>query len=162
MPTLTVGKTDRSRRGVTLIEMLVVVGIIGLMISITLPSASSGLDSVRLSTATGSVAAFLNSASNLSQRRQEPVEVTIGPAEMAMFGVGVERHLKLPDGIAMTAAGGGESNSFDREPVGKIMLMPGAPAPGIAIELVNRHGVRRTVRLDPMTGFPRIEGDGKK
>lgn len=162
MPTLTVGKTDPKVRGVTLIEMLVVVGIIGMMIAITLPSATAGLDSVRLSSATGSVAAFLNSASNLSQRRQEPVEVTIGASEMAMFGMGVERHLKLPDGIAMTAAGGGESNGIDRESASKIMLMPGSPAPGIAIQLVNRHGVRRTVKLDPMTGFPEVEGVNKK
>jgi len=29
--------------------------------------------------------------------------------------------------------------------------------PGIAIQLANRHGGRRIVRLDPMTGFPRVE-----
>jgi prepilin-type N-terminal cleavage/methylation domain-containing protein len=162
MPTSTVGKTDAGRRGVTLIEMLVVVAIMGIMIAITLPSATAGLDSVRLNTATGSVAAFLNSADNLCHRRQAPVEITIAPTEMAMFGPGVERHLKLPDGIAIAAAGGGESNSIGPENAGKILIMPGAPAPGTAIELVNHHGMRRIVKLDPMTGFPRIESVDSK
>jgi hypothetical protein len=37
------------------------------------------------------------------------------------------------------------------------MLMPGATVPGIGIQLANGHGARRIVRLDPMTGFPRVE-----
>ena len=39
----------------------------------------------------------------------------------------------------------------------QLMLLPGATAPGIGILLANQHGSRRIVRLDPMTGFPRIE-----
>jgi hypothetical protein len=35
--------------------------------------------------------------------------------------------------------------------------MPGGTAPGIGVQLVNRHGAHRLVRLDPMTGFPRVE-----
>ena len=162
MPISSVGKTDERRRGVTLVEMMAVVAIIGLMIAITLPSATSGLDSVRLSSSTQSVAAFLNSASNLSQRRQIPVEVTIQSNEMAMFGQGLDRHLKLPEGIAISAAGGEESNGIEPESGTKMLLMPGAPAPAVAILLVNRHGLRRTVKLDPMTGFPNIQSVDKK
>ncbi len=162
MPISSAGKTDAGRRGVTLIEMMVVVAIIGIMIAITLPSATAGLDSVRLTSATGEVAAFLNAASNLSQRRQEPVEITISPNGMTMSGGGADRRMKLPDGIVMSSGGGQESNSIDRETTGRIVLMPGAPAPATAIELTNQHGVKRIVRLDPMTGFPRVEGDGKK
>jgi hypothetical protein len=29
--------------------------------------------------------------------------------------------------------------------------------PGIGVEIVNGHGSRRIIRLDPMTGFPRVE-----
>jgi len=35
--------------------------------------------------------------------------------------------------------------------------MPGATVPGIGIQIANRRGTRRIVRLDPMTGFPRVE-----
>ena len=160
MPISSVGKTDL-RRGVTLIEMLVVVAIIGIMIAITLPSASAGLDSVRLNSATGEVASFLNSASNLAQRHQSPVEVTIAVHGMEMIGVGVDRHLKLPEGIIL-AAEGGDPNGFERDSGGKLLLMPGAPAPAMGFLLTNAHGVKRTVQLDPMTGFPRIGGVEKK
>ena len=35
--------------------------------------------------------------------------------------------------------------------------MPGGVVPGIGIQLGNRHGARRIVKLDPMTGYPRVE-----
>jgi hypothetical protein len=35
--------------------------------------------------------------------------------------------------------------------------MPGATVPGISIQLGNRRNAHRRVRLDPMTGFPRVE-----
>jgi hypothetical protein len=35
--------------------------------------------------------------------------------------------------------------------------MPGATVPGIGIQIANTRGARRIVRLDPMTGFPRVE-----
>jgi hypothetical protein len=35
--------------------------------------------------------------------------------------------------------------------------MPGGAVPSVAIQLTNQHGGRRIVRLDPMTGFPRVE-----
>jgi hypothetical protein len=40
--------------------------------------------------------------------------------------------------------------------------MPGGAVPGIGIQFANRHGGRRIVRLDPMTGYPRVESVGKK
>jgi len=38
----------RPTSGVTLIEMLVVVAVIGIVVSVSIPSVSAGLDSVRL------------------------------------------------------------------------------------------------------------------
>jgi hypothetical protein len=35
--------------------------------------------------------------------------------------------------------------------------MPGGAIPGIGVQIANRRGGRRIVRLDPMTGFPRVE-----
>ena len=45
----------------------------------------------------------------------------------------------------------------EADSVRRILLLPGAAVPGIGIQLSNRHGSRRIVRLDPMTGFPRVE-----
>src|SRR5258708_6396905 len=46
--------------GVTLMEMMVVMAIIGLITAISAPSISAGLDSIRMATASDSIAAFLN------------------------------------------------------------------------------------------------------
>jgi hypothetical protein len=47
--------------------------------------------------------------------------------------------------------------SDDPEEARRLILMPGASVPGIGIQLADRRGGKRLIRLDPMTGFPRIE-----
>jgi hypothetical protein len=37
------------------------------------------------------------------------------------------------------------------------LFMPGGAVPAVAIKLTNKHGGQRIVKLDPMTGFPRVE-----
>ena len=144
-----VGKA--SKRGVTLLELLVVMAIVGLIVAVSAPSAGAGLDSVRLRSASNSIASFLNAAVNHAERRQQPVAVTISPKKNRLSAYsnepGFTRELTLPEGIAI------EDPDSDRQ----LILMPGATVPGIAIQFANRHGGRRIVRLDPITGFPRVE-----
>ena len=139
-------------------EMLVVVGIIGLITAISVPSVSAGIDSVRINSATGSIASFLNSALNQAERRQTAVEVTISVKENRLTAYSAEpgfrRELQLPDGIRIEAL----LPHFDNEePVRRLLLLPGDTAPAIGIQLSNRHGAHRLVHLDPMTGFPRVQ-----
>src|SRR5215469_16112283 len=146
-----------SRAGVTLIEMIVVVTIIGLMAGIAFPAVSSGLDSVRLRSATDSIAAFLNAAVVRSERRQEAIELSISPKDgtLVLFAnePGYTRELKMPDGVEIEGVLPKQETDGPR----RIILLPGAAVPGIGIQVANRHGSRRVVRLDPMTGFPRVD-----
>ena len=129
--------------------MMVVVTIIGLMAGIAFPAVSAGLDSVRLRSGTDSIAAFLNAAVVRTERRQEAIELTISAKDgtLALYSnePGFTRELKMPDGITIEAA------------PERLILLPGAAVPGIGIQVANRHGSRRVVHLDPMTGFPRVE-----
>jgi prepilin-type N-terminal cleavage/methylation domain-containing protein len=152
-------KPPVGRRGVTLIELLVVMTIIGIIVGISFPAASAGIDSVRLASATQSAAAFLNSAVNRAERRQEAMELAISPKDNSMTlysnEPGFQREYHLPDGITLDAVLPAVAEETDS--VRRILLLPGATVPGIGIQLSNRHGSRRIVRLDPMTGFPRVE-----
>lgn len=162
MPISLAGKASK-RRGITLIEMVVVVAIVGVIAAISLPSATAGIDSVRLVSATGSIASFLNAAVNRAERRQVPLEVVISTKEnkLTLYSnePGFTRELKMPDGIVIeTVLGAPPPDPFDPENAPfRLVLIPGAATPGIGIQVANRHGSRRIVRLDPMTGFPRVE-----
>ena len=151
---------DRSdRRGVTLIEMLIVVAIAGAMVSIVLPTFTNGLDDMRLSQASDSVAAFLNGALNRVERRQRPMELSISPAENLILlrsaDASFSKKLDLPDGIRVETVlpKSQESANVARN----FLLMPGATAPRIGVQLANRRGRRRIVSVDPITGAPKIE-----
>jgi prepilin-type N-terminal cleavage/methylation domain-containing protein len=152
-------ETRSKERGITLIEMMVVMLIIAVIVSVSTPSVSAGIDAVRLATATSTVASFLNSAVNLAQRRQRPVELIVSPRENRIqflsTDAGSGRELTLPDGIVLEAVLPPVAD--DPEGGRRLLLMPGGVMPGIGIQLANRHGGRRIVHLDPMTGFPRVE-----
>jgi len=145
--------------------MLVVVALIGTLAAISYPSVSSGLDSVRMASSCDDVATFLNSAVNRAERLQIPVEVTIAPKEnrltMTSTEAGFERVLQLPDGITLEAVlppvENEEMGPDGVVPPRRVLLMPGATIPGVGVQLANRHGAHRLIRLDPMTGFPRVE-----
>jgi len=141
--------------------MVVVVAIIGLIVGVSFPSISAGLDSVRMVSATDSVAAFLNAAVNRSQRREEAVEVIINLKEGHLTAISNDasfsRELQLPDGILLETVVAGEAGDAPAEAERRIVLLPGGAVPGIGIQLMSRRGARRIVRLDPMTGYPRVE-----
>jgi len=129
--------------------MVVVVAIIGLIVGVTLPAATSGLSSLRLRGASGDVVSFVNSALNRAERREEVMEIIVYPRErkieLASSEPGYTRTLEMPQGV----------NIAGEEPV-RILLMPGSAPPRIAIDLYNEKGAHRVVRLDPVTGVPQV------
>lgn len=127
-------------RGVTLIEMLVVVAILGVMTGLTYPSISAGLDSLRLSTACDDIGALFNTAANFSERRQQAVEIRITPHRIEALSSGFEKHLDLDKGTTIE----GDPRFFFIEPAG--------PLPGITLDVHNTRGARKTVRIDPISG----------
>ncbi len=154
----------KDERGVTLIEMMIVVALIGLMVGITFPSVSAGVDTLRLNGACDSIVSLFNDALNRAERRQQVVEVSISRADNALSlrstEAGFERKLELPTGVSIT-------NVLPEEPappedgVRRFMLFPGGTVPRLGIALANKRNVQRIVRVDPITGVPQIEVPGK-
>jgi prepilin-type N-terminal cleavage/methylation domain-containing protein len=146
-------------RGVTLIELLIVVALVGLLAGISFPSVSAGLETLRLTSAGGSLASFLNGALSRAERRQQPIEITIDTQENVVLaqsaGPGFLRKLEMPDGVRILevlpplVVETGQPRRF--------IVYPGGTVPRFGVELVNRKGARRIVRIDPITGIPQVE-----
>jgi prepilin-type N-terminal cleavage/methylation domain-containing protein len=147
------------RRGVTLIELLVVLILISLMAGIAFPSVSAGLESIRLSSASNSVVSFFNGALNRAERREEVMEIVISPKDNTLWMYsakpGSERELHLPAAVRIEAVFPELAQPEDGPR--SFLLMPGGVTPRIGVQLVNRRGLRRIVRVDPITGVPQIE-----
>lgn len=152
------------RRGVTLLEMLIVVSLIGLLVGISYPSVSAGVDSLRLRAAADGIAGYWNAALNRAERRQQIVELEVAPAEgrvrLRSSEPGEVRTLELPEGVRIRRVL--PEAPLEPDQPRRFALYPGGALPRVAIELENRRGARRIVRVDPITGVPRIEsGEGE-
>ncbi len=149
----------RRQAGVTLVEMLIVVAIIGLIAGISFPSVASGLESLRLTSATDSIVGLLNGALNRAERRQQAIEVSVSIQDNSVSLTSTEpgffRKLDMPDGVKIAAIWP-KLLDEDTQPR-RFLLLPGSTAPRMGVEIVNRKGARRIVRVNPITGVPDIE-----
>src|SRR5438128_6760880 len=100
-------RNPKSSRGVTLMELVIVVAIAGAMAMVALPAFSSGLDNMRLSQASDSTAAFLNGALNRVERRQQVMEISVSTRENRMLLRSADgafaRKLEMPEGVRFEA-----------------------------------------------------------
>ena len=146
-----------SERGVTLIEMMIVVTLIAILVGITFPAVGSGVDSLRMTSAADGVATFIQGALNRVERRQQMMELTISRSDsaMALQGFDFDRSYHLPDGVAIAEIL--PALPIDPTQPRRFLLYPGGAPPRIGVRLVNQRGAERIVSLDPITGIPRIE-----
>ena len=144
-------------QGVTLVEMLIVVTIIGLIAGISFPAVTSGIDSLRLASASDSLVSFLNGAMNRAERRQDVVEIAISIQDNAVWltTAGLSRKLEMPSGVTIKAVW--PKFAANPDAPRRFLLLPGGAVPRLGIEIANRKGVRRIIRVNPMTGVPEIE-----
>ncbi len=151
---------NAGQRGVTLLEMLVVVTMISIMVSISYPAIASGLDTIRLNSAADSIVAFLDGALTRADRKQMMTEVVLLPRESKLLVRSPDptyfHEMELPEGVTIARIAP-EVPGLDPANPRAFFVYPGGAAPRIGVELVNRRGVRRFVRVDPITGVPIIE-----
>jgi prepilin-type N-terminal cleavage/methylation domain-containing protein len=138
-------------RGVTLLEMLIVVAIIAVIASISFPALTAGLAGVRLSSSAGDVASFLTASMSDVERHEQPSAIDVMPKEnrLATFtaasGEKPVRVYQLPKGV-----------SLEGDDTHRYLLFPGGAFPRISVVLRNEKGARRSVEIDPVTAVPQI------
>ena len=148
-----------AQSGVTLIEMLLVVGIVGLMASLTMPSITAGLDGLRLRSASTTVASALNIAINTADRRQLPVQLSIQPSQNRIVLRAAESRkdqiFDIPPGIKIKRIL--PSLFLNEEKRDRyIIVYPNGAPPQLIVELENPRGSTRLIQLDPITGVAKV------
>ena len=156
--------SGRSQRGVTLIELLIVMTLIALLVGVAYPSAASGIESIRLRSTADNVVNFLDSAIDHAERRQQVVEVWIAPKDNVLIARSPDqrfaRRLEIPDPFRITAVRPAAEVPPD-EPR-RFLMIPGGAVPRIGIEISGKDGKKRQISIDPLTGMPRSELPGEE
>jgi prepilin-type N-terminal cleavage/methylation domain-containing protein len=149
----------KTQRGVTLLEMLIVVAIIGVMVGIAFPAITSGIDSLRIRSASDEIVSTFNSAMNRADRRQVAVEIIIDRAQnrllFASADPGYRRELTMPDGVTIERVYPVIPN-LDESLPRQFLIHPGGTVPHLGLELKNRRNVHLIVSVDPITGGAQV------
>ena len=123
--------------------------LIALIAGISFPSVNSGLDTLRLRSASDSIVSFLNIALDHADRRQQAVEVIISPRENLLLSrtadLGFSRRLEMPAQIHIVG---------DVDEPRRFLVYPGGSIPRIGIQIATMRGRSRMVSVDPVTGSP--------
>ena len=141
--------------GITLLELLVAMAIAGLILSISFPSLSSGLEGLKLQTAGRQLASFLNMARARAERDQRPVELLIDPASSRLTASSEgqwERVFDLAAGLRIA-----EVWPAAETPARRFLLIPGVPPPRFRVRIVSSRGRSLAVEVDPIAGIPQFQ-----
>jgi type II secretion system protein H len=150
---------SQASRGVTLIEMMVVLAIVSVSLAVIAPSARAGIAGIKVRSAARKVAALLGGARNQAIRERRVLVLTIdrqaGVLQVAQAGGSVVRQMELDDDVTIRLAGDGEDATPAGEPSAgsttPLVFMPDGGVPELKLEL---RSARRVVRLsmDSLTG----------
>ena len=134
--------------GITLIELLIVMGIVGLIMGIAYPNVTSGLDGIRLKTTADRAGAFWSAARQRADRFQQVVQVVIDPKTNELRAASVNGDWKdaLPFGESLRVQQPKERAAY--------LLYPGAPSPRFELLLAAGDDSTAGVRVNILTGVP--------
>ncbi len=158
MLTLSAGARNRRERGITLLELLIVVALIALITGMSYAPVAAGLETLRLRAASDVVLSFLSASLDRAERKQAVVEVQILPADNVLLARTSDRaflkRVDIPEGMKIARITP-EIPGTDPRAVRRFLIYPGGAVPQLSVELVNSKGRRRIVSLDPLTGSAR-------
>ena len=150
----------RSRRGLTLLEMMIVMLLVSLIVGISYPSIGAGLDSLKLRSQADRAAALLTQGITRVERTQAPMELLLDRAAGRIVLRDLPgrylRELKIESGVEIRAilpplpVSGAETSRL-------VLLAPGEPFPSVGILLANTRGQKKLVRIDPLAAIAVVE-----
>ncbi|GAB4373016.1 MAG: hypothetical protein Kow00128_22220 [Deltaproteobacteria bacterium] len=137
-------------RGVTLLELVVVLVILGLVASLAAPSISGTLGAGRLRSGASDLRAVFTRARTLAVAEARPRVVRVEVAGRR-FGVDGEESRRLPDGVSVASARIG-AKPVEEERF-RVRFYPDGSADGAEVILASEGGGTLRVAVDPLTGI---------
>jgi prepilin-type N-terminal cleavage/methylation domain-containing protein len=149
----------QGRRGVTLLEMMIVVLLISLLSAISYPSVKAGVATLRLNGAADEIVGVLNASLARAESRQVMAEIWFLPKDNAVLVRSTDRQMArrydLPQDIRIKQVF--PQIPGDPENPRRFLLYPGGSIPAMGVGIVSVDGGRRLILVDPITGVPRTE-----
>jgi type II secretion system protein H len=143
----------KQARGITLLEMLVVMTLIGLLAAIAAPSVGSGVETVRLRSTSERLAATLRTARTRAMRARHYMQVSVDPKS------GVVELRDLEGGSVASSVASWEIPSTIQVQSDQrlaFLVYPDGGAQAMLVTLRNQRGRELEVALDPFTLFPSV------
>lgn len=141
-------------RGVTLIEMMIVVTLVALVAGLSYPSISSGIETLRLRAAGDAVVGLFNTSVARADQRQQPVEIQILQREGVLTArsadMGFTRRVEIAKPLVITDIV--PHVPANVEDLRRVIIYPGGGAPRIGVEISTPQGRKRVISIDPITG----------
>jgi len=135
--------------GITLMEMLVVMTLIGLLASVATPSVTAGMETVKLRSSAERVAATLRLARERAVRTRHYFQVTVDPqtrrVELRDLEGDFVRDWTLPETISVKAE---RSLLF--------LFGPDGSVPSLHVDLENSKRRTASVEMDAFTALPAV------
>jgi len=139
----------RFEQGVTLIEMLVVMTLVGLLAAVVAPSVGSGVETVRLRATGEKLAATLRTARTRALRTRHYMQITVDPQSRAVelrdLESGAVSSWEIPATIQVQS-----------ERALTFLVYPDGGSQMMRVDLRNQRGRRVEVASDPFTMFPSV------
>jgi type II secretory pathway pseudopilin PulG len=136
--------------------MMIVVTLIALVAGLSYPTLSSGLETLRLRSASDAIISMLNTAVERADRRQQAVQIQIdahnGIIQATSADGAFNKRIEIAPPLSITDVLPHTPSSF--EPTRRILVYPGGSPPRVGIELSTIAGRKRLVSIDPITGVP--------
>ena len=148
-------------RGFTLVEILLVMTIIGVVISLALPSIGPGLNTLQLQTTARQVAAALRQTRYKAIREQKPYWLTFdlefNRLDLLDEGGQYHRSFEFPEGVYLKKVTRLREKTEEEKTKYGFSFLPNGMSPSFEVLLSNRRGREMKVVNDAWTRSPTIE-----
>jgi type II secretion system protein H len=136
--------------GITLLEMLVVVTLVGLLAAVTAPAVGSGIETVKLRSSAERLASTMRLARERAVRTRHYQQVTVDPqtrrVELRDLEGDYARAWEIPETIAVQL----------KQPL-FLQFAPDGGVPELHVELQNSRRRMVSVEMDAFTALPSVK-----